>query len=124
MKKRIPKRLIKAHINFYNGAKMIEIKENENENENVTDNNATNDTLSDIAAKFENLTNEVDDLPKYKNFDISICKLLRDVDHLISEMNNQHGMSAEHVALMNIRSGILLWIQTRKEYIESFRLKN
>lgn len=120
MKKRIPKRLIKAHINFYNGAKMIEIKENEN----VTDNNATNDTLSDIAVKFENLTNEVDDLPKYKNFDKSICKLLRDVDHLISEMNNQHGMSAEHVALMNIRSGILLWIQTRKEYIESFKLKN
>ena len=115
MKKKIPKRLIKSYINFINGAKMIEVKENQNIN---------NDTLSDIAAKFENLTKEVDDLPKYKNFDKSICKLLRDVDHLISEMNTQHGMSAEHVALMNIRSGILLWIQTRKEYIESFKLKN
>lgn len=119
MKKRIPKRLIKAHINFYNGAKMIEVKENK---QNI--NNATNDTLSDIATKFENLTNEVDDLPKYKNFDKSICSLLRDVDRLISEMNTQHGMSAEHVALMNIRSGILLWIQTRKEYIEAFKIKN
>lgn len=121
MKKRIPKRLIKAHINFYNGAKMIEVKENQNINNET---NGNNDTLSDIAAKFENLTNEVDDLPKYKNFDKSICGLLRDVDRLISEMNTQHGMSAEHVALMNIRSGILLWIQTRKEYIEAFKLKN
>lgn len=119
MKKKIQKRLIKSYINFLNGAKMIEV-----ENQNVTGNNATNDTLSDIAAKFENLTNEVDDLPKYKNFDKSICGLLRDVDHLISEMNTQHGMSAEHVALMNIRSGILLWIQTRKEYIEAFKIKN
>ena len=113
---KIPKKLIKANINFYEKAvksmeKLDPVK-------------STNEEIKKVVDKIIELKadkNLPEDLPMFRKIDDICTDALDVVNELLERFKEtHHGFSSEQLALMNIKAGCVLWLQTRKEYIESY----
>lgn len=61
-----------------------------------------------------------EDIPEFNQFDKNCADFLTVVSQMLQRLQDKHtGMTSEEIALNNIKAGLTLWLNTRKDYIQS-----